>query len=98
MNLISNAIEAIGDKGVIKVDIRDEGKYVSASFTDSGVGMSEETRRNIFNPFFTTKDKGVGLGLFISHNVIKAHDGYIEVESVEGKGSTFVVCLPKERS
>jgi signal transduction histidine kinase len=98
MNLISNAIEAIGDKGVINVDIRDEGKYVSASFTDSGVGMSEETRRNIFNPFFTTKDKGVGLGLFISHNVIKAHDGYIEVESVEGKGSTFVVCLPKERS
>ena len=60
--------------------------------------MSEETRRNIFNPFFTTKDKGVGLGLFIAHNIIKAHDGYVEVESEEGKGSSFTIYLPKGRS
>jgi two-component system cell cycle sensor histidine kinase/response regulator CckA len=68
------------------------------TFTDNGVGMNEETRRSIFNPFFTTKDKGVGLGLFIAHNIIMAHEGYIEVESVEGKGSSFAVYLPKERS
>ena len=98
MNFISNAIEAIGDKGYINVGIREEGRYALVSFTDSGAGMSEETRRNIFNPFFTTKDKGVGLGLFIAHNIVKAHEGYIEVESLEGKGSTFTVCLPKERS
>jgi two-component system sensor histidine kinase FlrB len=97
MNFISNAIEAIGDKGHIDVEIREEGRFASVIFTDSGVGMSEETRRNIFNPFFTTKDKGVGLGLFIAHNIVKAHEGYIEVESIEGKGSSFMIYLPKER-
>jgi two-component system sensor histidine kinase FlrB len=60
--------------------------------------MSEETRRNIFNPFFTTKDKGVGLGLFIAHNIIKAHNGYVEAESEEGRGSSFTIYLPKGRS
>jgi signal transduction histidine kinase len=98
MNFISNGIEAIVDKGIISVTIREENGYVVAEFTDSGAGMSEETRRNIFNPFFTTKDKGVGLGLFIAHNVIKAHDGYIEVESAEGKGSSFTIYLPKQKS
>jgi len=97
MNLISNGIEAIVGNGVITVNIREEGNYVVAVFVDTGAGMSEETRRSIFNPFFTTKDKGVGLGLFIAHNIVKAHDGYIEVESVEGKGSSFAVCLPKGR-
>ena len=98
MNFISNAMEAIVEKGIISVTVREEGAYVLAAFTDTGAGMSDETRRNIFNPFFTTKDKGVGLGLFIAHNIVKAHDGYIEVESVEGKGSSFIVCLPKGRS
>ena len=98
MNFISNAIEAIADKGYINVGIREEGGYASVIFNDSGAGMSEETRRNIFNPFFTTKDKGVGLGLFIAHNIVKAHEGYIEVESIEGKGSSFMIYLPKERS
>jgi len=97
MNFISNAIEAIVDKGTITITISEEGKYVVAVFADTGCGMNEETRRNIFNPFFTTKDKGVGLGLFIAHNVIKAHDGYVEVESAEGKGSSFSLYLPKER-
>ena len=97
MNLIGNAMEAIVEKGVITIAIKEEGDNVLATFTDTGVGMSEETRRSIFNPFFTTKDKGVGLGLFIAHNIVKAHDGYIEVESVEGKGSSFAVCLPKGR-
>jgi two-component system sensor histidine kinase FlrB len=98
MNFISNAFEALPDKGSLDVAIREEGACVSVAFADNGVGMDEETRRNIFNPFFTTKDKGVGLGLFIAHNIIKAHDGYIEVDSTEGKGSTFTIYLPKGRS
>ncbi len=97
MNLISNAIEAIADKGHIDVGIREEGEYALVIFHDSGAGMDEETRRSIFNPFFTTKDKGVGLGLFIAHNIVKAHEGYIEVESIEGKGSSFTIYLPKGR-
>ena len=98
MNFTSNAMEAIIDKGTIRVNVREEGRHVLVTFADEGVGMSEETRRNIFNPFFTTKDKGVGLGLFIAHNIIKAHNGYVEVESEEGKGSSFTVYLPKGRS
>jgi two-component system sensor histidine kinase FlrB len=98
MNFTSNAMEAITDKGTISVNVREEGRYVLATFADDGMGMSEETRKNIFNPFFTTKDKGVGLGLFIAHNIIKAHDGYVEVESEKGKGSSFTIYLPKGRS
>jgi signal transduction histidine kinase len=97
MNFISNAIEAVSEKGRIEVSVKEDGKHIAIVFKDNGVGMSDETRKNIFNPFFTTKDKGVGLGLFIAHNIIKAHDGYIEVESIQGKGSSFTICLPKER-
>jgi signal transduction histidine kinase len=97
MNFISNAIEAIDNKGILTIDVRDTGSHAVVAFTDTGCGMDEETRRNIFNPFFTTKDKGVGLGLFITHNIINAHNGYIEVDSVEGRGSTFTVFLPKEK-
>jgi signal transduction histidine kinase len=98
MNFLSNAVEAIGEKGRIVVQVKEDGGHVQVVFADNGMGMNEETRKNIFNPFFTTKDKGVGLGLFIAHNIIKAHHGYIEVESAEGKGSSFVICLPKGRS
>jgi signal transduction histidine kinase len=97
MNLISNAIEAVESKGRIKVDIKENGKYAVLIVGDNGPGMPEEVRKNIFNPFYTTKDKGVGLGLFIVYNIVKAHGGYIEVESAEGSGSTFLIYIPKER-
>jgi signal transduction histidine kinase len=97
MNFVSNAIEALADKnGAITVVIKEEGKYVVVGVSDNGMGMSEEVKKNMFNPFFTTKDKGVGLGLFIVYNIVKAHGGYIEVESVEGFGSTFLICIPKD--
>lgn len=98
MNFISNAVEAVVDKGFVKIDIKEDGKYVVIVICDNGIGMSEEVRRNIFNPFFTTKDKGVGLGLFIVYNIIKAHSGYIEVESVEGSGSSFFIYIPKDKA
>ena len=97
MNLISNAVEAIDRNGRIKVDIKENGKYAVLIIGDNGPGMPEEIRKNIFNPFYTTKDKGVGLGLFIVYNIVKAHGGYIEVESAEGSGSTFLIYVPKER-
>jgi signal transduction histidine kinase len=70
---------------------------VVVSVCDDGVGMTEEVRKNLFNPFFTTKDKGLGLGLFIVHNIVKAHGGYIEVESQPNTGSTFLIYLPEKR-
>ncbi len=97
MNFISNAIEASNNNGFIKIDIKEDGKYVVIVIGDNGIGMSEEVRKNIFNPFFTTKDKGVGLGLFIVYNIIKAHGGYIEVDSAEGSGSSFFIYIPKDR-
>jgi signal transduction histidine kinase len=97
MNLISNAIEAISKRGRIRVDIKESGNFSVLIVSDSGIGMSEEVRKNIFNPFFTTKDKGVGLGLFIVYNIIKAHGGYIEVESAKDSGSSFLIYIPKER-
>ena len=97
MNFISNAIEAVPSRGLIKIDIREEERYAVVVVSDNGTGMSEEVRKDIFNPFFTTKDKGVGLGLFIVHNIVKAHGGYIEVESTEGLGSSFIVYIPKDK-
>jgi signal transduction histidine kinase len=97
MNFISNAIEAMeGKKGAIKVDLKGDEKHAVIVITDNGVGMSEELQKSIFNPFFTTKDKGVGLGLFIVYNIVKAHGGYIEVESTEGLGSSFSIYIPKD--
>ena len=59
--------------------------------------MQDEIRKTIFNPFFSTKDKGVGLGLYIVYNIIKAHNGNIEVESAVNSGSAFPIYLPKEK-
>lgn len=97
MNLVSNAIDAVGEGGRIKVDIRENERYGVLIVSDNGPGMPEEVRRSIFNPFFTTKDKGVGLGLFIVYNIIKAHGGFIEVESEKGSGSSFLIYIPRER-
>jgi len=97
MNFVSNAMEAIADGGAITIEVREEGKFTVVVVKDSGCGMSEEVRKNIFNPFFTTKDKGVGLGLFIVHNIVKAHHGYVEVESQEGSGSSFFIYIPKDK-
>jgi two-component system, sensor histidine kinase FlrB len=97
MNLFANAMDAIEEKGCITIGIKEERGYVVVSVCDDGMGMTEEVRKNLFNPFFTTKDKGVGLGLFIVYNIVKAHGGYIEVESQPGGGSTFLIYLPGKR-
>jgi len=71
------------------------GHFVRLSVTDSGYGMNEQVRQHLFEPFFTTKEtgKGTGLGLSTVYGIVKQHDGWIEVESQEGKGSTFRVML-----
>jgi signal transduction histidine kinase len=96
MNIISNAIDAIGENGKITVASAIEKKYIKISIRDTGKGMSHEIKQKIFDPFFTTKDvgKGTGLGLSISYGIVEKHNGKIEVESEEGKGTEFNIILP----
>ena len=99
-NILSNAIQAIEEEGVITIFLskcdRDNGEFVEIAIRDTGRGMSAKIQQKMFEPFFTTKDvgEGTGLGLSISHNIIKQHKGFIEVDSVEGTGTTFRIYLP----
>lgn len=96
MNILSNAAQAIKDKGIIRIKTGEDSKNVYIKISDNGAGIPSEIISKIFDPFFTTKDvgKGTGLGLSISYSIIKNHNGNIEVESDVGKGSTFIISLP----
>jgi len=96
MNLINNAIDAIGSDGTIDISTRLGKAYIDIIIKDDGPGIPEAVQKKIFDPFFTTKHagKGTGLGLSISYNIIEKMGGRITVESTEGKGTTFVVSLP----
>jgi signal transduction histidine kinase len=67
---------------------------VSIAVTDTGTGMTPEQLDSLFTPFFTTKEKGTGLGLALTHKIIEEHQGYLHVESQFGVGSTFTILLP----
>ncbi|HXG53663.1 MAG TPA: ATP-binding protein [candidate division Zixibacteria bacterium] len=102
MNLVLNAIQAIKDGGAISVATRLYGRsesgepaqFVQVEVRDTGVGIPEENLDHIFDPFFTSKDEGSGLGLSISHQIVQEHGGFVTVESKVGKGTSFFVNLP----
>lgn len=91
INLIMNAIEAVQatEEKIITVSTLVEEGYFYIIIEDNGIGMSEENQMNLFQPFFTTKGSGVGLGLYTSYNIMLEHGGDIEVQSKEGVGSVF---------
>ncbi|MFA4907410.1 MAG: two-component regulator propeller domain-containing protein [archaeon] len=95
-NIINNAVEAIRSDGEINIDIclKNAGKMVSFAIKDTGEGISESNLKNIFKPFFTSKPAGFGLGLTYAREIIKFHDGDIEVTSEVGKGTTFQIMIP----
>ncbi len=108
-NLILNSVQAMPKGGRIKisaenVEITDEnqewevllkkGKYVRIHIQDNGVGIPQELLPQIFDPYFSTKKKGSGLGLAVSYSIIQKHGGYIFAESNPGKGTTFTILLP----
>ena len=94
LNFVSNAAQAMPAGGTITLGARCEGEKVHLSFHDQGNGISPEDISKIFQPYFTTKDVGIGLGLAITERIIKEHGGEIGVESTVGIGTTFTVSLP----
>ncbi len=99
LNILLNAIDATSENGKITVKTRsfikpDGEPYVQIEFTDTGCGIPGEHLEDIFNPFFTTKATGSGLGLSISNQIVQDHKGYIDVESQLEKGSSFFINLP----
>ena len=94
-NLVQNAVEAMPDGGTLTVRSQRDRQLVIL-MKDTGTGVPREQYRKIFLPFFTTKDTGVGMGLALTHKIITAHGGRVEVESKEGSGTTFTVIVPME--
>lgn len=105
INVLTNAIDAIENKEsldqhqiTIKTEFleRDHRPYAVVHVTDTGTGIPEDLLHKVFDPFFTTKDvgKGVGLGLYITRNIVEEHKGYIDVASQPGQGATFSIYLP----
>lgn len=96
MNLINNAGEAMPSGGTLTFSTCREGEMLHVELSDAGRGISPENQGRLFEGFFTTKDRGYGLGLYIVNTIISRHGGTIAVESEVGKGTTFTLHLPIE--
>ena len=96
VNLLVNAAQAIEKQGEIKIKTWNGDGAIHISISDTGGGIPPDKIDRIFEPFFTTKEvgKGTGLGLSITYDIIKKHDGEIDVYSVPGEGTTFTVKIP----
>lgn len=94
LNFGMNAVESMPDGGELIVSTRKLNDTVVISFKDSGIGIPSENLKEIFYPFFTTKEKGTGLGLAIAYRIVEEHKGKINVYSIPGHGTTFELVLP----
>lgn len=95
-NIVINSIQAMPNGGSLCISSEHDrfSPMIKITFRDTGIGMDGETLRSLFNPFFTTKDKGAGLGMAITHKTVEDHRGTIEVLSEKGRGTTFILRLP----
>ncbi|MFQ6102907.1 MAG: ATP-binding protein [Candidatus Glassbacteria bacterium] len=94
LNLFKNAIQAMTNGGRLRIESQRTDRWVCVSVMDTGMGIPQENMSKLFLPFFTTKSDGSGLGLPVSHQILKDHNGYIDVSSQEGVGTNFMVYLP----
>jgi len=97
INLLLNAIQSIEGQGRITVEVESREQAAAIIVSDTGRGILHAHLPNIFRPFYTTKGNGTGLGLSLARRIVEEHDGGIEVTSIVGKGSKFVVLLPLSR-
>ena len=93
-NIIKNSFEAMKRRGILRIRTDIDAAHVLVSFTDTGGGMSAETLGRVFEPYFTTKQSGSGLGLLIVRRIVREHGGELGIESSEGKGITLTIRLP----
>ena len=96
VNIIKNAVDAMPEGGRLVLSSREIDEDLEISFCDNGIGMPDDVLKKIWTPLFTTKAKGMGLGLPICKRIVEAHGGKIALESVAGKGTTFTVIIPLE--
>lgn len=94
LNLVTNGYDSMPAGGVLDVSVRLARDSAQITVTDTGMGMDEETKANIFTPFFTTKARGIGLGLAVTKRVVEAHGGTISVQSTPSVGTSFTVTMP----
>jgi signal transduction histidine kinase len=94
VNLIKNAMQAMTHGGVLTVQTGSAGDGVWVDVSDTGGGIAEDKINHIFEPFYTTKKKGTGLGLMIVQRIVRQHGGHIELESRVGQGTRFRIRLP----
>ena len=100
MNILSNAVAAIENEGIIRISTSESDGLVRISIRDNGPGIPEEILPKIFDPFFTTKNvgEGTGLGLSITHGIIEKHKGSITASSEPGKGTEFIIVIPVQQN
>jgi len=99
LNFVKNAMESMENSGTLTLAAgRSSRGRVNIRVADTGCGMTEEQIEQIFNPEYTTKEKGLGLGLPLAHEIIRGHGGEIRVTSRQGEGTTFEIYLPAERA
>ncbi|MGF9826660.1 ATP-binding protein, partial [Brevibacillus agri] len=94
INILKNAIEAMPNGGRITIQLQQLGDSLSVRIQDQGEGIGEERIQKLGEPFYTTKEKGTGLGLMISYKIIQAHQGNMKISSQRNKGTTVEITLP----
>jgi len=95
-NVIRNAMQAMPHGGILKITLSSTDKFVAAAFKDTGSGIAPDDLGNIFEPYYTTKPEGSGLGLMIVQRIVRDHGGEIEVDSAPRAGTTFTIFLPRD--
>jgi signal transduction histidine kinase len=95
LNVLQNALQSIEGSGAVTVSVRQDRSRTMIVFHDTGCGIAAEHLAKVFMPFFTTREKGTGLGLAVAAKIVESHGGAMDVTSAPGAGSTFTVALPR---